>query len=227
MRFRVGLAALGLVIANIACAGGSLGNSTPIMDMDQAVLRASRGNPFPATSTVIFRWRVNAPDLRLEGNGVARLQNPDLARLDLFMENGEAVLAAGLVEDQLWAHEEKALEFVPTPALLWAFLGVFRPGEDATRLGGEDFENDVSRVRYGLPDGDELWYVLRSGRLSEVELRHEGHAVHDVTLKLEDGRELPAEATYHNVAAFSVLRVTVDTVERVDSHPSDIWYPVP
>jgi hypothetical protein len=195
--------------------------------MDQAVLRASRGNPLPATSTVIFQWRVNAPDLRLEGEGVARLQGPDLARLDLFMENGEAVLAAGLVEDQVWAREEKALEFVPSPALLWAFLGVFRPGEDATRLGGEDFENDVSRLRYQLPDGDELRYLFRSGRLAEVELRHEGDAVHDVALKLEDGAELPAEATYRNLAAFSVLRVTVDTVERVDSHPSDIWYPVP
>ena len=100
MKFPVGLTALGLVIGNIACAGGSLGNPTPILDMDQAVLRASRGNPLPATSTVIFQWRVNAPDLRLEGEGVARLEGPDLARLDLFTENGETVLVARLVEPQ-------------------------------------------------------------------------------------------------------------------------------
>ena len=51
-------------------------------------------------------------------------------------------MAAGLVEDELWAREEKALEFVPSPALLWAFLGVFRPGEDVTWLGAEAFDGE-------------------------------------------------------------------------------------
>ncbi len=194
MKFPVGLTALGLVIGNIACAGGSLGNPTPILDMDQAVLRASRGNPLPATSTVIFQWRVNAPDLRLEGEGVARLQSPDLARLDLYMENGELVLAAGLVEDQVWAREERALEFVPSPALLWAFLGVFRPGEDATQLGGEDFENDVSRLRYQLPDGDELRYLFRSGRLAEVEMPAPTAASVNATSTASNAVKRPAES---------------------------------
>ena len=227
MTFRVGVTALGLVIANAACGGGSLGSPSPILDMDQAVRRARSNNPFPATSLVVFQWRVREPDLRLEGQGVARLQHPDRARLDLFMQNGEAVLAAGLVEDELWAREEKALEFVPSPALLWAFLGVFRPGEDATRLDGEFFDGDVFRLRYQLPDGDELRYLLRSGRVTEVELRHEGNAVHRVVLNQESGGQLPSEATYRNLASFSELKVTVETVERVDSHPSDIWYLVP
>ena len=227
MRLRVGLTAFGLVVANTACTGGSLGSPSPILDMDQAVGRASSDNPFPATSLVVFQWRVREPDLRLEGQGIARLQHPDRARLDLFMENGEAVLAAGLVEDELWAREEQALEFVPSPALLWAFLGVFRPGRDATRLDGEFFDDDVFRLRYRLPEGDELRYLFRSGRVTEVELRHEGDAVHRVVLKQESGGELPSEATYRNLASFSELKLTVDTVERVDSHPSDIWYLVP
>ena len=62
---------------------------------------------------------------------------------------------------------------------------------------------------------------------STVELRHEGDAVHRVVLKQENGGELPSEATYRNLVSFSELKVTVDTVERVDSHPSDIWYLVP
>ena len=227
MRLRVGLAAIGLVIANTACGGGSLESPSPILDTDQAVRRARRDNPFPTTSLVVFQWRVREPDLRLEGEGVARLQHPDRARLDLFMENGEAVLAAGLVENQLWAREETALEFVPSPALLWAFLGVFRPGEDATWLGGEAFDDDVFRLRYRLLDGEELRYLLRSGSVTEVELRHEGDALHRVVLNWEGGGELPSEATYRNLASFSELKVTVDTVERVDSHPSDIWYLVP
>ena len=224
MKFHSNLFALGFVVANTACAGGSLGNPSPILDMDLAVGRALQANPLPATSLVIFHWRIREPDLRLEGTGAARLQHPDLARLDLYLENGEAVLAAGLVKDELWAREERALEFVPSPALLWAFLGTLRPGEDTTPLGGESFDNDVFRLRYSLPDGDELWYLFRSGRMTEVELRHDGNAVHRVVLNRESGEELPAEATYRNLGSFSELKVTVETVERVDSHPSDIWY---
>ena len=227
MRFQAVLPVLGLVFANTACGGGSLGSPVPILDTDQAVLRASRDNPFPNTSQVIFRWTVREPDLRLEGTGVARLQHPDRARLDLFMENGEAVLAASLVEDQLRAREGTRLQVVPSPALLWASLGVFRPGEGVTLLGAEAFDDDVFRLRYRLPDGDELRYELRSGRVTEVELRHEGNATHRVALNREGGGELPKETTYRNLASFSELNVTVETVERVDSHPSDIWYPAP
>jgi hypothetical protein len=227
MRFQAVLPALGLVFANTACGGGSLGSPVPILDTDQAVLRASRDNPFPNTSQVIFRWTVREPDLRLEGRGVARLQHPDRARLDLFMENGETVLAASLVEDQLRAREGTRLQVVPSPALLWASLGVFRPGEGVTLLGAEAFDDDVFRLRYRLPDGDELRYELRSGRVTEVELRHEGNATHRVALNREGGGELPKETTYRNLASFSELKVTVETVERVDSHPSDIWYPAP
>ncbi len=225
MRFQAVLPALGLVFANTACGGGSLGSPVPILDSDQAVLRASRDNPFPNTSQVVFRWSVREPDLRLEGKGVARLQHPDRARLDLFMENGETVLAASLVEDQLRALEGTQLQVVPSPALLWASLGVFRPGEGVTLLGAEAFDDDAFRLRYHLPDGDELRYELRSGRMTEVELRHEGSATHRIALNREGGGELPREATYRNLATFSELKVTVETVERVDSHPSDIWYP--
>lgn len=194
------------------------------MDTDQAVRRAFRDNPIPSTSRIFFQWRVREPDLRLEGTGVTRLQNPDRARLDLFMNNGEAVLAASLVEDRLMAREGTQLQVVPSPALLWASLGVFRPGEGATLLGAEAFDNDVVRLRYRLVDGNELRYEFRSGRMTEVELRHEGDATHSIALSREGEGELPKEATYRNLASFSELKVTVETVERVDSHPSDIWY---
>ena len=225
MRFRVGLGVVGLVSVATACGGGSLGSPVPMLDADQAVLRASRENPFPNTSLVVFRWSVREPDLRIGGSGFARLQHPDRARLDLFMDNGEAVLAASLVEDELRAREGTRLEVVPSPALLWASLGVFRPGEGVTLLGAEAFDDDVFRLRYRLPDGDELRYELRSDRMTEVELRHEGNATYRLALNREGGGELPKEATYRNLASFSELKVTVETVERVDSHPSDIWYP--
>ena len=223
----VGLTALGFVLVNAGCAsGGSLGTPTPMPDPDRAVEQARAANPFAPTSTVIFEWSFRELDLRLEGRGYARLQNPDRARLDLFMDNNEAVLMASLVEDQLRAREGTQLEVVPSPALLWASLGVFRPGDGATRLRAEAYDGDASRLTYVLEDGDELRYELRSGRVVEAELRHDGDAVHRVTLTRQGEGRLPSEATYRNLATFSELRVTVESVERVDSHPSDIWYTV-
>lgn len=227
MRLHVVLSALALVVANTSCGGGSLGTPTPILDAEQAGRQARLDNPFPNTSQVIFQWSVREPDLRLEGMGVARLQNPDRARLDLFMENGEAVLAASLVEDELRAREGTQLQVVPSPALLWAGLGVFRPGQGVTLLGADAFGDGTVRLRYRLADGDELRYELRSGLVARAELRHDGDAVHWVAVSREGGAELPTEAVYRNLASFSELTVTVETVERVDSYPSDIWYPVP
>jgi hypothetical protein len=227
MRLYAILLTLSLGFASTACGAGSLGTPAPILDTDQAVRQARLDNPFPNTSQVLFQWRVREPDLRLEGMGVARLQNPDRARLDLFMENGEAVLAASLVEDQLRAREGTQLQVVPSPALLWAGLGVFRPGEGVTLIGADTFDDGTVRLRYRLIDGDELRYELSSGRVTRAEVRHEGDAVHRVAVSREVEGELPTEAIYRNLASFSELTVTVETVERVDSHPSDIWYPVP
>ena len=229
MRFRLGLAGLGLVFASTGCAAGSLGSPVPIPDPDQAESRARRDNPDPNTLQVIFEWSIREPDLQLDGRGSARLQSPDRARFDLFMDNNERVLAATLVGDEMCSREERALEFVPSPALLWASLGIFRPGEGATRLGAEAYEDgtlDDYRLTYRLPDGDELRYEIRSGRMAEVELRHDGNLAHSIDLRMEGGQQLPREATYRNLAAFSRLRVTVETVETRDSHPSDIWYSV-
>jgi hypothetical protein len=226
MRFNVGLAAFGLVFATGACGGGSLGTPAPMVDPDRAVEQARAGNPFPTTSQVVFQWSIREPDFRAEGTGVARLQHPDRARLDLYMDNGEAVLMASLVEDQLRSRQGTALEVIPSPALLWASLGVFRPGAGATLLGAEAYEIDAFRLRYRLTNGDELRYELRAGRVTEAELRHDGDAIHQVVLTLDGTAELPAEANYRNLASFSELKVTVESVEMVDSHPSDIWYTV-
>ena len=231
MKLTARLAATGLVLASTACGGMSLGSLAPAPDPDATVQRARAENPFPTTSLVIFGWSLREPDLRAEGMGYARLQSPDRARLDLFLENNETVLRASLVEDQLRAREGTQLDVVPSPALLWASLGVFRPGEGATRLRAESYgsdaaNGDASRLTYLLADGDELRYELRSGQMVEAELRRGGNAVHRVTLTREGGAELPTEATYRNLATFSELKVTIESVERVDSHPSDIWYSV-
>jgi len=214
-----------VVLTTLACAGGSLGSPIPSVDVDQVVSRIERANPFPTPTRVVFEWSIREPNLRLDGLGVARLEPPARARLDLFLGNGESVLVAALVDDDLRVPEGTPLQIVPSPPLLWASLGVFRPGRGVVLLGAEELDDGRLRLRYRLPDGDELRYELEDGRLIGVELRDDGNAVHRVTLDREGQGELPSEANYRNLSSFRELKITVGAVEREDEYPSHIWYP--
>jgi len=221
-----GLASLlgSVVIMALACGGSPAGSLVPAVDAQQAIAAATQGNPFPVASRVIFKWSIREPNLRIGGSGVARLEPPDRARLDLFLGNGQSVLAVALVDDDLRAPTGTPLQVVPSPPLLWASLGVFRPGDGVTLLGAEERDKAI-RLRYQLGDGDELRYEIRDGKLTGVELFRAGHALHQVSLERQEGWELPSKATYRNLASFRELNVTVESVEKVVSHPADIWSP--
>jgi len=215
----------GATVSLVASCGGHAPEApAPVVDVTQAIASATEGNPFPSASRLNFTWNIREPNLRIGGMGVARLEPPDRARLDLFLDNGQSVLAVALVDDDLRAPLGTALQVVPSPPLLWASLGVFRPGEGATLVLAEE-RNDGTRLRYRLGDGDELQYRIRDGRLVGVELFRDGSALHQVTLERKEGWELPSEATYRNLASFRELKVTVESVESVESHPTDIWSP--
>ena len=224
LRTRSILSAGVVAIVGMACGGSRPEVPAPTVDAQQAVSLAAETNPFPHASRVTFRWSIREPNLRIGGNGVARLEPPDRARLDLFLGNGQSILAVALVDDDLRAPEGTPLQVVPSPPLLWASLGVFRPGDDVTLLGAEQ-RDEALRLRYALGDGDELWYQIRDGKLTGVELRHDGNAVHEISLDRGVDWELPQEATYRNLGSFRELKVTVESVESVESYPADIWYP--
>jgi len=223
---RVGLVAslAAAVMVTAACGASPLGTPAPVVDAAQVVEAATEGNPFPRASRVMFTWSIREPNLRIGGSGVARLEPPDRARLDLFLGNGQSVLAVALVDDDLRAPRGTPLQVVPSPPLLWASLGVFRPGDGVTLLGAEERDDEL-RLRYRLSDGDELWYRIRDGKVIGVELNRGGSALHEVSLDREVGGELPSEATYRNLASFRELKVTVESVENVQSYPAEIWSP--
>lgn len=214
-----------LVFTTVTCGGRLPESPTPVLNTDQVVSRAESGNPFSSPTQVVFEWSIREPNLRLNGMGVARLEPPAKARLDLFLENGQSVLAAALVDDKLHVPKGTPLRVVPSPPLLWASLGMFRPGPRAVLLGAEELEDNRIRLRYHLPSGDELRYEMEDGHLTGVELRDRGSAVHRVALERKEQGQLPHEVTYRNLASFRELKITVTTVEKVDFYPSDIWYP--
>ena len=174
---------------------------------------------------ILFEWSLNEQGSRVRGRGVARIEPPFRARLDLFMGNGETVARAALVDDDLRIPPGVPDGIIPPAHLLWSALGVFRPGREAAFLGAER-ENDgwVSLV-YLYPNGEELRYRVEGGILREAELLEGGHVVQRVTLARDSGSGYPDEATYRDLSAFRELRLTKRTTENVEFYPPDIWFP--
>ncbi|HMI57575.1 MAG TPA: hypothetical protein VK511_05975, partial [Gemmatimonadaceae bacterium] len=78
----------------------------------------------PVHRKIVFTWDYSQPELRIRGDGVARISPPDSARLDFFV-NGQGTGHALLVGDQirLQGGQEGMRDFLPPAPLLWAALG--------------------------------------------------------------------------------------------------------
>ncbi|GMR12748.1 MAG: hypothetical protein BMS9Abin29_0941 [Gemmatimonadota bacterium] len=213
-----------LILTLHGCGGPPAGTPVPAIDAERAAARALATSHVTAPLRVDFEWWLNERSLRVAGKGVARLE-PDRARLDMFLHNGASVITIALVDDEIRIPPGQMFDVLPAPPLLWAALGVFRPDDSMTLLGGEALGDDVIRLRYQLDDGSELRYRIEGGRVQQVEIREDGHMVHRVALTLEDGCDHPTEATYRQISAFRELRVQIDSVKTVDTYPAKIWDP--
>ncbi len=176
-------------------------------------------------SRLLFQWSAREPDFRGSGMGVARVEPPYRARLDLFLDNGETAAIAALVDDELRIPESLPTELVPPAPLLWAALGVFRPGAGSEMLQGSVADGTM-QVRYRLGAGNEVGFRLRDGALRDAVLL-EGDAVlqHVFVSGSAAGASFPGEATYRNLPDYRELKLILESVEDVDSFPPDIWTP--
>ena len=176
-------------------------------------------------SSLLFRWSAREPDFRGSGMGVARVEPPYRARLDLFLDNGETAAVAALVDDELRIPESLPTELVPPAPLLWAVLGVFRPGAGAAMLQGTVADGTME-VRYRLGTGNEIGFRLRDGALRDAVLL-DGDAVlqHVFVSGSAAGAAFPGEATYRHLPDYRELKLILESVEDVDSFPPDIWTP--
>lgn len=175
---------------------------------------------------VIFDWNVREPGLRSGGRGVARLEPPYRARLDLFTGRGETVLRAALVGDDLRLPEGTSGELVPPPALFWSSLGIFRPGGDYRLAQGWEEDDGTLRLSYDSSSRPDLLYEMDdNGDVAALALLRDGETVDQLSLSLPARDGFPTEATYRNLIDFRELTFTLDTVETVEPYPSDIWFP--
>ena len=215
------VAALGLA----ACAPPPPPPPAPVADAEQTALALEDHTGLREPIRIVFTWRLNEAGMRLHGRGVARIEPPYKARLDLFLGNGETVVRAAMVGEDLRLPPGAPRNILPPPDLMWGVLGVFRPDSATALVGGEASPDRSLQLRYVYPDGRELRYTVEAGRVRRVErLDGSGRVVERVVLELEDASRYPVAATYRNVSAFRELKITRESVERVEPYPPDIWY---
>lgn len=224
-----GSAGTGPAAAGISPAGregsGNRLHTGPDADVGAEALAAEERTRPGRPTRLVFRWRAREPGFRGSGMGMARIEPPYRARLDLFLDNGEAAAIAALVGDELRIPRSLPTELVPPAPLLWAALGVFRPGTGAEMLQGT-IERGTMDVRYRLAGGGEVRFRLRDGALVDAELLESGSAVQRVFVSGTDRHAVyPAEATYRNLSDYRELELALEAVEHVDPFPSDIWTP--
>lgn len=220
---RVGLLALAVPLCAAACAPRQVVYVLPAPDPEQVALALEDRTSLREPVRIVFDWQLNEGGVRVRGRGVARVEPPYKARLDLFLTNGETAARAALVDGDLRLPPGAPAAFLPPADLMWGVLGVFRPLYGVELLGAERQEGDALRLRYRYADLKELHFHVSAGRVHTLEMLQGGHTVERVELGLEEGSRYPLEATYRNLTAFRELRITRATVERVESYPPDIW----
>jgi hypothetical protein len=190
-----------------------------------SIAAALRRATTPASPTQArFAWSLDEAGSRFNGSGVARYVAPTRFRLDLFGPRGETYMAAALVDETPRIPAQVAERFkLPSPALLWAAVGVVRPPSSA-RLASATDEGGRVTVRYDLGADGTLEYRAQGGRLTQVR-RLKGSGVQEsVELERAGDGSLKA-ARYRDWPAYRNLNLTLEQSTNAASFSDDIWSP--
>jgi len=217
------LVVLMMGIATSSCSSSPPSVPAPPVDAARVALRLEWATRVKRPASILFSWSLSNRDARFQGRGVARVEPPFKARLDLFSGNGETIARAVLVDDDLRMPIGTPDGIIPPAELLWGTLGIFRPGNETTLLGAENLGDGRIRLRYRRADGLVVRYTVRGGGVEEVERIRQGQTVERVTLEQETIDHYPSEATYRNLEAFQELRLSRDSAVPVEPYPPDIW----
>jgi len=193
----------------------------PTLDAGQVASAAERRTAIDAPYRITFEWSATEPGARMSGRGLARVEPPYRARLDLFADNGEHVAAAVLDGDDLRVAAGAQTSIPPAP-LLWGALGVYRPGFGSVLAGGRVYPGGELELGYRIPQG-ELRYRLRDDLIERIDVLGGGTTVEEVALARGAGERVPRRATYRHLVEVRELQMTLESVEDVESYPTDIW----
>ena len=234
---RSAFAVLALTAA-VGCGGaaatqaGTPGSPSPVPSPDAnagrdtalaaALIRATLP---PSARQAQFGWELDEAGAKFRGRGVARYRAPDRFRLDLFGPRGETYLAAALVDEEPRVPAAVTERFaLPSPALLWAAVGVVRPPAGAVLQGAAQSGGGDLVLRYSIADQGTLEYRARGGRLQSVRRLRGGGVQESVDLTYSDAGALQ-RAQYRDWIAFRTLTLTLESSTDVAQFPEETWSP--
>ena len=197
----------------------------PLPDPVGAARETAMRTSLTAPARVEFRWILNEAGSRVDGLGVVRIEPPARARLDLFLDNGEGVLSAALVGDELRLPEGAPADILPPVELMWGTLGVFRPMMSAELVAGDELEGEGHRYRYTSGGGNEIHYEVKNDLVRAVEMLDGRSVLQSVRLVTVEGDGYPVEAIYRNRVEFRELKITRTSITPADSFDPSIWDP--
>lgn len=212
-------AVLLLMAVVTACAGTLKATGPP----DPALERAALENTAPTQPLrIVFDWHMRERDGRFRGQGVARVEPPDRARIDLFGPRGDGLLSAAIVDGDVRLPSAQQTVDLPPPPMMWAVLGVVEPPQGA-RLISTARKDDRVQLLY-LDGGGRLRYDLDRGRLRGVQWDGPGNRRYTVQLE-GDSLRLPDKAVYRDWAGYVELVIELKQVQDVDPYPPETWNP--
>jgi hypothetical protein len=200
------------------------GSATAAADPDSIAAALRRATLPSSPKLARFGWSLDEAGSRFSGRGVARYHAPDRFRLDLFGPRGESVLAGALVGETARVPASVTERFrLPSPALLWAAVGVVRPPSSARLVSASDEAGRVT-VRYDLGTEGTLEYRARGGRLETLR-RLKGSAVQE-TVELQRAADgAVRSARYRDWPALRNLNLTLESSSDAESFSDDVWTP--
>lgn len=228
---RRALAGALLAPALAACAGTaaqaqegvSPAPAAPAGETPEALAARLRAATVPASPRLVrFAWTLDESNARFRGDGVARFEAPARFRLDLFGPRGETYLAAALVDGEARVPPAVTERFrLPSPALLWAAVGVVEPPAGAV-LREARADGREATLRYEAGD-DVFEYRLQDGQLRQLRRLRRGGVAESVEVRAgEDG---PRRAEYRDWALLRSLTLTPGSQNDVAAFPPDTWSP--
>ena len=163
---------------------------------------------------IVFQWSFTDDNVRVRGDGAARVAPPDSVRLDFFVANGMGSGYALLVGDSVRTPAGDAVRrYLPPVPLLWAALGRLSvpPAPDtAARVDG-----DTLRVEIGHDPGWRATFVDR--QLGRLDLVDGGR----IPQWLE--RSSTGSVRYEYSRARRALQLTIERVDTVPAFDASIW----
>ena len=214
-----------LTVALVGCGTAGAMVLGPLPDPVGAARETAMRTSLTAPARVEFRWILNEAGSRVDGLGVVRIEPPARARLDLFLDNGEGVLSAALVGDELRLPEGAPDDILPPVELMWGTLGVFRPMMSAELVAGDELEGEGHRYRYTSGGGNEIHYEVKKDLVRAVEMLDGRSVLQSVRLVTVEGDGYPVEAIYRNRVEFRELKITRTSITPADSFDPSIWDP--